>query len=179
MARQGAGHQRFPALIPEIDSDVMEAVSTALYENRWLSVTYRNAKAVYERQDDVMPLGLAQWTATVSGGCRFRGDTTTNGFWRCTVSVSAAATAFTFTRPADFDLAKYNEEGHFGVGDGVRIRLRFHLTESMRLLHSGIPLSEDQTCEEHETHYVFTAHRRRFRQAATLAPTASAGCLER
>lgn len=144
-----------PLITPKIDSDVMEAVSTALYENRWLSVTYRNASG-YERQDDVMPLGLAQQGQRLYLVCRFKRYDNERILALHRIR-SATATAFTFTRPADFDLAKYNEEGHFGVGEGVRIRLCFHMTKACAYYILESPLSEDQTCEEHEMHYVFTA----------------------
>lgn len=93
-----------PLIPPKIDSDVMEAVSTALYENRWLSVTYRNASG-----------------------------TTTSGFWRCIVSVRRRF-RHSPSRGRPFDLAK---------------ECAYYILES--------PLSEDQACEEHEAHYVFTA----------------------
>ncbi|MDR0578406.1 MAG: hypothetical protein LBI87_12975 [Candidatus Accumulibacter sp.] len=37
------------------------------------------------------------------------------------------ATAFSFKRPADFDLEKYEANGRFRFGEGKRIRLVFEM----------------------------------------------------
>lgn len=48
-----------PLLPPDIKPGVFEAVTQALYENRWLHLEYRNAKGELSKPE-VMPLGLAQ-----------------------------------------------------------------------------------------------------------------------
>ena len=103
-----------------------------------------------------MPLGLAQQGQRLYLVCRFKRYDNERILALHRI-LSATATAFTFTRPADFDLAKYNEEGHFGVGDGIRVRLRFHMAKACAYYILESPLSEDQICEKHEMHYVFTA----------------------
>ena len=48
-----------PLIPPQIDTEVFSSVSNALYNNKWLTLTYRNANE-RETTKDIMPLGLAQ-----------------------------------------------------------------------------------------------------------------------
>lgn len=70
---------------------------------------------------------------------------------------SSRACTFTFERPKEFDLRKYDDDGRFGFGDGKRIRLSFHITREAgyHLLES--PLSSDQQVKELQDHYEITA----------------------
>ena len=71
--------------------------------------------------------------------------------------LTARASAFTFTRPKDFDLKQYDDDGRFGYGNGERIRLSFHIEKEagFHLLES--PLSVDQQVVELEEAYEITA----------------------
>ena len=61
-----------PLLPPKIRPGVFEAVSNALYVNKWLKLKYQNAAG--ERGSyRVMPLGLAQQGPRLYLVCRFRG----------------------------------------------------------------------------------------------------------
>lgn len=73
-----------PLLVPEIDATVLDAVSSALWHDEWLDVTYRNSARKTSR-GQVMPLGLAQQGERLYLVCRFPGTRTT-GLWRFTAS---------------------------------------------------------------------------------------------
>lgn len=51
---------------------MFDAVSEALYYNRWLNIDYSNAHGT-RRQVEVMPLGLAQQGSRLYLVCRFKG----------------------------------------------------------------------------------------------------------
>ena len=61
-----------PLLPPKIKPGVFDAVSDALYANRWLLLDYRSA-AGKRTQALVMPLGLAQQGPCLYLACRFQG----------------------------------------------------------------------------------------------------------
>jgi predicted DNA-binding transcriptional regulator YafY len=135
-----------PLLAPKISIDVFEAVSQALYEDRWLEVEYKNADG-WKAQANVMPLGLAQQGARLYLVCRYDGYDNER-ILALNRMLSARASIHTFERPKDFDLAKYDAEGQFGFGDGKQIRLTFRIqkTAGRHLLES--PLSSDQESKE-------------------------------
>jgi predicted DNA-binding transcriptional regulator YafY len=135
-----------PLLPPKVRPEVFDAVSTALYSNRWLMVDYRNAEGKATKSE-VMPLGLAQQGPRLYLVCRFKGfdDERSIALHRI---VSAEASEFSFARPRDFDLQKYDDDGRFGFGEGKRIRLTFQIEKGAgrHLLES--PLSADQEVED-------------------------------
>ncbi len=135
-----------PLLPPKIKPGVFEQVSNALYANQWLNVDYENAAG--KRTDaDVMPLGLAQQGPRLFLVCRFKGydNERTLALHRI---ISAQASTFTFERPKDFDLEKYDNDGRFGFGNGKRIKLTIVLDKEngYHLLES--PLSKDQQVQK-------------------------------
>jgi predicted DNA-binding transcriptional regulator YafY len=69
----------------------------------------------------------------------------------------ARVTTFTFDRPKDFDLKKYDEDGRFGYGNGQRIKLSFEIKKEagFHLLESK--LSSDQEAVELVNDYAITA----------------------
>ena len=131
-----------PLLPPQIVPGVFEEVSNALYGNKWLKLKYKNAD---EKKSDreVMPLGLAQQGARLYLVCRDR-DCDNERIFAVNRIISAKATTFTFVRPANFDLQKYDEDGRFDFGEGKRIRLTFRISKraGLHLLESR--LSKDQ-----------------------------------
>lgn len=131
-----------PLLPPKIKPGVFEQVSNALYANQWLSVDYENA-AGKRTQAEVMPLGLAQQGTRLYIVCRFKGYDNERSLALNRI-LSAQASEFTFERPKDFDLEKYDDDGRFGYGNGKQIRLSFSITKGagQHLLESR--LSEDQ-----------------------------------
>lgn len=144
-----------PLLPPKIRTDVFEQVSNALYSNLWLDVDYVNA-AGKRTQAEVMPLGLAQQGTRLYLVCRFKGFDNERSLALHRI-VFARASEFTFERPKDFDLEKYDNDGRFGFGNGKRIKLSFHIDKEagFHLLES--PLSEDQQVRELEDSYSITA----------------------
>ncbi|MBU1215706.1 MAG: WYL domain-containing protein [Gammaproteobacteria bacterium] len=144
-----------PLLPPKIKPKVFEEVSNALYSNLWLNVDYENA-AGKRTEADVMPLGLAQQGTRLYLVCRFKDYDNERSLALHRIN-SAKASVFTFERPKEFDLKKFDDDGRFGYGVGKHIKLTlsiekeagFHLLESK--------LSEDQEVKELEDTYEITA----------------------
>ena len=131
-----------PLLPPKIETGVLEAVSEALYANRWLELDYQNA--VGKRKPiQVMPLGLAQQGPRLYLVCRYEGFDNERSLALHRIRKAEAST-LAFERPADFDLQKYDDDGRFGFGDGRRVRLTFHITQDAGLHLRESPLSKDQ-----------------------------------
>ncbi len=135
-----------PLLAPKIAPGIFETVSNALYANHWLKIVYRNMSGD-EVRADVMPLGLAQQGPRLYLVSRFKGFTNERSL-ALHRFISVEMQAPTFTRPKDFDLEKYDDDGRFGFGDGKRIRLSFRVTKDagQHLLES--PLSCDQIVQD-------------------------------
>lgn len=125
---------------------IFESVSEALYLNRWLKITYRNASGK-ESENSVMPLGLAQQGPRLYLVCRFEGYNNERSTALNRIQAAYVST-FTFVRPAEFNLKKYDDDGRFGFGEGKQIFLTFEIdrTAGFHLIES--PLSLDQTHRE-------------------------------
>jgi len=135
-----------PLLPPSIAEGVFESVSEALYLNRLLRITYRNAGGK-ESDNSVMPLGLAQQGPRLYLVCRFEGYNNERSLALNRI-LSASVSTFTFERPAEFNLKQYDDDGRFGFGEGQKIFLTFEIdrTAGFHLIES--PLSTDQTHQE-------------------------------
>ena len=131
-----------PLLPPKIVQGVFEAVSEALYANRWLTLDYQNS-AGKRRSITVMPLGLAQQGPRLYLVCRFDGFNNERSLALHRIRKAEAST-LTFERPAEFDLQKYDDDGRFGFGEGHRVQLRFRITKDAGLHLTESPLSTDQ-----------------------------------
>jgi predicted DNA-binding transcriptional regulator YafY len=144
-----------PLLPPKVDDNVFEQVSNALYDNLWLEVDYKNA-ADEQKNAKVMPLGLAQQGTRMYLVCRFDGYANERSLALHRIH-KARVTTFTFDRPKDFDLKKYDEDGRFGYGNGQRIKLSFEIKKEagFHLLESK--LSSDQEVVELVNDYAITA----------------------
>ena len=144
-----------PLLPPKVNAKVFEEVSNALYADVWLDVDYTNA-AGKTAKHRVMPLGLAQQGPRMYLVCRFEGYDNERSLALHRMR-SAQATTFSFDRPTEFDLAKYDNDGRFGYGDGEHIRLQFRIEKAAgyHLLES--PLSEDQQVKEVGDEYEISA----------------------
>lgn len=140
-----------PLLPPMLAPGVFEAASEALYGNRWLHIDYRNASG-QRRPAEIMPLGLAQQGPRLYLVCRFKGydDTRMVALHRI---VSARVSTIAFSRPKDFDLKRYDDEGNFGFSQGRQILLSFCIgkEEGAHLLET--PLSADQQVIELDQAY--------------------------
>ncbi len=144
-----------PLLPPKVVPGIFEHVSEALYHNRWLRLTYRNARGK-ESGAEVMPLGLAQQGPNLYLVCRYRGyeDERSLALHRVLV---AEVTTIQFERPKNFDLKRYDDEGRFGFGEGRRIELSFRIKKEFGFFLLETPLSKDQKVVEDESCYVITA----------------------
>ena len=131
-----------PLLPPKIVSGVFEAVSEALYANRWLTLDNQNS-AGKRRSITVMPLGLAQQGPRLYLVCRFDGFNNERSLALHRIRKAEAST-LTFERPDEFDLQKYDDDGRFGFGEGHRVQLRFRITKDAGLHLTESPLSTDQ-----------------------------------
>ena len=143
-----------PLLPPKLADGVLDAVTSALYANHWLDVDYTNQKD--ERKTHrVMPLGLAQQGPRIYLVCRFEGYDNQRILALHRIN-TATDSGLPFERP-DFDLASYEDEGHFAVGNGQRIRLQFDIDKApgRHLLES--PLAEDQNVQFTPEGYTITA----------------------
>lgn len=131
-----------PLLPPKVDAGVLEEVSNALYGNKWLDITYHSATDKIT-QSQIMPLGMAQQGPRLYLVCRFK-DHDNERTLALHRIVKAKATPFEFERP-DFNLEKYDADGRFGFGDGVRVRLSFVITKEAgrHLLESPLALDQE------------------------------------
>ena len=144
-----------PLLPPKIAPEVFEEVTTALQDNRWLQVQYRNA-AHEEHDACVMPLGLVQQGTSLYLVCRFKGYDNERNLALHRMH-TAEALLENFTYPDNFDLARYEAAGRFGYGNDERIQLRFCITKTAGLHLTEARLSEDQQVQEHAEHYSIEA----------------------
>ena len=135
-----------PLLPPKIEPGVLEAVSEALYANRWLALDYQNATGK-RKPIRVMPLGLAQQGPRLYLVCRFEGFDNERSLALHRIRKAEAST-LTFERPAGFDLQKYDDDRRFGFGDGTRVRLTFQITKDAGFHLLETPLSRDQQAQE-------------------------------
>ncbi len=144
-----------PLLPPEVKPAVFEAVTEALFENRYLEVVYKNASG-QTVEAKVMPLGLAQQGPRLYLVCRFDGydDERNLALHRF---VRVVASTLTFEYPKDFDLAKFDADGHFGYGNGEKVRLSFRIDKEAGLHITESPLAKDQVVVEHQDCYEISA----------------------
>jgi len=134
-----------PLIPPTIDDAVFDTVTTALYENKQLTLHYRNASGE-EKTKDVYPLGLAQQGTRLYLVCRFPPHKNERSVAMHRI-LHAKASTLSFERPKEFNLAKYDEDGRFLFGEGNKATLRFTITRiaGQHLLESQ--LSHDQVVE--------------------------------
>jgi predicted DNA-binding transcriptional regulator YafY len=145
-----------PLLPPNIDNLVLDAVSTALYENRFLEIRYQNAHGQVKDKARVMPLGLAQQGLRIYLVCQFDGyDNYRNLALHRIQQVTVMDEHYDY--PDDFDLELYDRNGHFGFGDGTRIKIIFSITKDAGYYLTETPLSADQQIDEYEDYYRITA----------------------
>ena len=144
-----------PLLPPKIQPGVFEAVSDALFENKWLGVEYRNASGKVSSAD-VMPLGLAQQGPRMYLVCRYKGFDNERSLALNRIQ-SVKTSTLTFMRPTDFDLQKYDDDARFGFGEGKRIRVTFKIEKNAGLHLIETPLSEDQDVHEIDDKYQISA----------------------
>lgn len=144
-----------PLLPPKIDAEVFQQVSNALYENKWLDISYKNASG-YEKSYKIMPLGLVQQGPRMYLACRFDGYDN-NRSLALHRMISAKASTLTFDRPSEFDLQQLNDDLVFSEEAPKTIRLSFRIDKSNGLHIVECPLSADQQVVVLEDGYEITA----------------------
>ncbi len=137
-----------PLLPPRIAPGVFDAVSDALYGNRWLKLDYRNATG-RRTQADVMPLGLVQQGPRLYLVCRYKGFDNERNLALHRI-LGATISTLGFERPAGFDLKRYDDEGRFAFGEGEKVRLSFRIERDAGWHLLETPLSTDQTAIERD-----------------------------
>lgn len=131
-----------PMLPPTIAKDVFEELSSAVYKDQWLDITYSNAKG-QTKQTQVMPLGIAQQGQRLFVPCIFQGFSDVRLITVHRIS-HAKNTGLPFERPKDFDLQAYDDMGHFGYGKVEKIELKLWINDYLKLLLEETPFSKDQ-----------------------------------
>ena len=139
---------QLPQMVPpKLDEAVLAEVGSALLNDRWLNVDYRNVSGRILHNRRVMPLALVRQAERLFLACRFDGyqDVRNLALHRI---LSATATPHSFTRPADFVLEDYINAGGFGFGHGERIELVIRVAAHLADLLAETPLSPDQFLAE-------------------------------
>ena len=131
-----------PMQPPKIKPEVFEQVSQALYNNRWLEISYTNALGK-QTKARVMPLGLAQQGVRMFMPCRFEGYDDIRNLALHRIQ-SAQSTIQPFQRPADFDLQAYDDNGRFAFGHGIHLSIHLWVKDELAVLLAESPLSSDQ-----------------------------------
>lgn len=134
--------QTQPLLAPKLMPGVFDAVSQALYLNRWLNLDYRNAEG-HRSSIRVMPLGLAQQGPRLYLVCRYEGFDNERSLALHRI-LKAEIGGAEFRRPAEFKLHRYDDDGRFGFGEGDRIKLVFRIDKEAGRHLLETPLSTDQ-----------------------------------
>lgn len=135
-----------PLLPPKVAPGVFDVVSEALYNNRWLTLDYRNSGGRLNKVE-IMPLGLAQQGTRLYLVCRYKGYDNERSLALHRIQ-SAEMSVYTFDRPKDFDLKRYDDDGRFGFGNGKLIKLSFRVDKDNSLHLQESPLSVDQVVTE-------------------------------
>lgn len=146
--------ESIPLIPAQINQEVLEAVSEALYHNKILKLEYKNAKGKISKSD-VMPLGLAQQASNLYLVCRYDGFTEERTLALHRIQAAQVST-FTFNRPPEFNLEQYNTDGRFGFGNGKRIKLVFQITKQAGFHLLETKITADQVVKEIDDMMEFT-----------------------
>lgn len=134
-----------PLIAAPVAQDVFEEVSNALYNNKRLNLEYKNALGKISKAT-VMPLGLAQQGSRIYLVCRFDGFSNERSL--AIHRILSAKASLPFERPPEFSLAKYDNDGRFGYGEGKRIKLTFKIKKAVGGHLLETKLSADQVVKE-------------------------------
>ncbi len=144
-----------PLLSPAMDMDIFKVITQGVFEDRLLTIEYTNSKD-QKKKASIMPLGIAQQGSRLYLVCRFEGYSNER-----TIAIhrvhKAILSTFSFERPQDFDLAKYDADGRFGFGEGDLCRVSFCIGKKQGYHLLETPLSTDQSVSDEGDHYRVTA----------------------
>jgi predicted DNA-binding transcriptional regulator YafY len=129
---------------PDVRKSVLEAVYTALLEDRRLDVRYRKRGAGGEADYQVSPLGLVVRNGALLLVCTFWDYDDVNQMVLHRMS-RAELVDHTAHRPRGFDLDRYIAEGHvdFRRGDKM-LRLRARIDGGLAVSLHEAPIAKDQ-----------------------------------
>lgn len=149
-----------PLLPPTIAAGVLEAVSEALYANRWLDADYESTGG-QRKPRSLMPLGLVQQAERLYLVARERKYAYSMPAHSARLYAlhrmhSASASTLGFERP-EFNLARYEADGMLAFGQGKSIRLHFCIAAQAGQYLQETPLSEDQQMQAIEGGYHVSA----------------------
>ncbi len=132
-------------LPPKIKPDILEAVSDALYDNTILRIEYVN-KERERHEARVKPMALVQQGVRLYLVCQFEGY---DNYRHLALHrmIRAERTGFPFEPPKDFNLEKYDAEGHFGWCTGKKVKLEMDVIRWRADGLTETPLSKDQTLD--------------------------------
>jgi predicted DNA-binding transcriptional regulator YafY len=134
--------ERQPLIPPDIDADVFETITEALYQNRVIALAYENAGGKVS-EIEVLPLGLVQQGCRFYIVCRYR-DSDKEYSLAVHRIKSAKSTIFQFDPPAEFDLRQYADDGRLSFGTGVKVKATFVVDKKVGLHLNETPLAHDQ-----------------------------------
>ena len=126
-----------PLLPPKLADGVLTQTSQALFHNQWLDLDYTNRRGE-RKQHRVMPLGLAQQGPRIYLVCRFEGYDNERSMALHRIH-TARATQMRFERP-DFDLARYDDDGRFGVGGWAKNQIAVLHHQTSGAAFAGVTL---------------------------------------
>ncbi|MBO7172776.1 MAG: WYL domain-containing transcriptional regulator [Burkholderiaceae bacterium] len=132
-----------PLMPPAVHKGVFTDISEALFENRYLEVWYHNKEKV-KKHKTVMPVALVQQGVRLYLVCQFRGYDNYRHLALHRIEKTAVSME-TFDYPKDFDLMQYDADGHFGFGEGKKVRLTMEVANSLADDLDETPLAKDQT----------------------------------
>lgn len=144
-----------PLLAPNINTEVFNTVSYALFHDKWLAVDYVNAKKE-QKKVKVMPLGLAQQGPRLYLVCRFESYDNERTLALHRIKEAKVST-IGFERPKDFKLSQYDADGRFGFGEGTECTIEFCINKKAGHHLLETPLSNNQQIQEFTTHYLISA----------------------
>lgn len=133
---------------PTLDSDVLSAVSEALYHDHYLTLHYQKAPSalgdepLVKIRQRIMPLGLVQQGNRLYLVCRFNGYQNERNLALHRIQ-KAHKESERFERPKDFCLESYDGQGSFGFGRGT-CQLTFSIQSDQVGLLIETPISDDQ-----------------------------------
>jgi predicted DNA-binding transcriptional regulator YafY len=144
-----------PLLPPKVDLQVLETLSAALYSNHEVDIRYKsiNGKVAEHR---IRPLGIVQQGVRlylVGNKTKYEKPMP----WAIHRITEATETSFGFTRPAGFDLKKFEDDGSLNWGLGQKVKVSFWMAKTAALNLIETPLSNDQKHIQEAEGYRFSA----------------------
>ncbi|MBS9783373.1 MAG: WYL domain-containing protein [Pasteurella sp.] len=146
---------RQPLLPPDIDENVFDTVSNALYYNHWLEISYQKINGD-KSNPIIMPLGLAQQGERMYLVCRYQGFNNERSLAIHRIKDAKMLTQ-QFKYPNDFSLEQYDNNGHFLLGHGKQITLKFNIKPERGIYLYETPLSADQIIIDNKDYLAITA----------------------